>query len=286
MINSFQIQNPEFDKQFLLALACLKSKDLSTYDEKVKSFNDIDKPGTSESAEAKETGKKKSKKEKPLSLRDYERKIILERDGRFSSSEDEDDARQKAKSEMPTYVEEQKELRDGFKHALKDENEDEDDLLKIRQKTEDEKNKVLSIIIFLIISHMCMYVYIIVYNYYCFIQEEESYKEWLKGQEVEIDSKDKEILKPLRDFWSDPNLDSNEKFLRDYILNNKYMDKESHGVDLEYNQVIHDSDENLSEDEKTIQKQEEFEHKYNFRFEEPDQEFIKRYRSSYLINKL
>lgn len=169
MINSFQIQNPEFDKQFLLALACLKSKDLSTYDEKVKSFNDIDKPGTSESAEAKETGKKKSKKEKPLSLRDYERKIILERDGRFSSSEDEDDARQKAKSEMPTYVEEQNELRDSFKHALKDGNEDEDDLLKIRQKTEDEKNKVLSIIIFLIISHMCMYVYIIVYNYYCIL---------------------------------------------------------------------------------------------------------------------
>jgi len=106
----------------------------------------------------------------------------------------------------------------------------------------------------------------------------------LKGQEVEIDPKDKEILKPLRDFWSDPNLDLNEKFLRDYILNNKYVDKESY--DLEYNQVIHDSDENLSEDEKTIQKQEEFEHKYNFRFEEPDQEFIKRFVfNSYLMNK-
>jgi len=97
----------------------------------------------------------------------------------------------------------------------------------------------------------------------------------LKGQEVEIDPKDKEILKPLRDFWSDPNLDLNEKFLRDYILYNKHVDKESY--DLEYNQVIHDSDENLSEDEKTIQKQEEFERKYNFRFEEPDQEFIKRF---------
>jgi len=106
----------------------------------------------------------------------------------------------------------------------------------------------------------------------------------LKGQEVEIDPRDKEILKPLRDFWSDPNLDLNEKFLRDYILNNKYVDKESY--DLEYNQVIHDSDENLSEDEKTIQKQEEFERKYNFRFEEPDQEFIKRFVFNfYLMNK-
>lgn len=105
----------------------------------------------------------------------------------------------------------------------------------------------------------------------------------MKGQEVEIDPKDKKTLKPLRDFWSDPNLDPDEKFLRDYILNNKYMDKESYDADLEYNQVIHDSDENLSEDENTILKQEEFEHKYNFRFEEPDQEFIKRYE--FLLNE-
>jgi len=99
----------------------------------------------------------------------------------------------------------------------------------------------------------------------------------LKGQEVKIDPKDEEVLKPLREFWTDPNLDANEKFLRDYILNNKYANKEFYDTDLEYNQIIHDSDENLSEDEKTIEKQEEFEHKYNFRFEEPDQEFIKRY---------
>lgn len=105
----------------------------------------------------------------------------------------------------------------------------------------------------------------------------------MKGQEVEIDSKDKEMLKPLRDFWLDPSLDPNEKFLRDYVLNNKYMDKDSYEGDLEYNHVIHDSDENLSEDEKTIQKQEEFEHKYNFRFEEPDQEFIKKYE--FLLNE-
>lgn len=240
------IHNPQFDKEFLITLACLKSEDPRIYDEKVKFFSDNIKPGTSEDPEA---NKQKKKKEKALYLRDYERKIIMERDGRFSSSEDEDDARQKTKSKMLTYVEEQEQLKDSFKHVLKDENEDEDtDFLKIKQKTDDEKYK-----------------------------EEESYKEWLKGQEVKLDPKDEEILKPLRDIWTDPNLDSNEKFLRDYVLNNKYMNKESYNTDLEYNQMIHDSDENLSEDEKTIQKQEEFERKYNFRFEEPDQEFIKRY---------
>ncbi|KAL6267766.1 hypothetical protein P5V15_000835 [Pogonomyrmex californicus] len=238
--------DPQFDKEFLITMACLKSEDPSIY-KKVKFFND-GKHETLENIEAKKKDKK-SKKEKPISLRDYERKMILERDGRFSSSEDEDNTRQKILSKTPTYMEEQKHLRDSFKHALKNEDEDEEnDFLKIKHKTEDEKHK-----------------------------EEESYKEWLRGQEVEIDSDDKEMLKPLRDFWSNPNLDSNEKFLRDYILNNKHMDKELNDVDLEYNQVIHDSDENLSEDEKTILKQEEFERKYNFRFEEPDQEFIKRY---------
>lgn len=110
-----------------------------------------------------------------------------------------------------------------------------------------------------------------------FIQEEELYKEWLKGQKTEVDLQEQEELRPLRDFWTDPNLDANEKFLRDYILNNKYIDKESSNIDLDYEQIVHDSDENLSEDERNIQKQEEFEHKYNFRFEEPDSEFIKRY---------
>merc|ERR1712025_1190255 len=68
-----------------------------------------------------------------------------------------------------------------------------------------------------------------------------------------------------------------EKFLKDYLLNKRYLDKDSDDYVPSYDDIVHDSDEDLSEDEKNVVKQEEFEYKFNFRFEEPDEEFIKRY---------
>ncbi|KAI4489497.1 hypothetical protein M0802_011032 [Mischocyttarus mexicanus] len=233
--------NEKFDKEFYRALACLKKKDPLIYDKKITFFNNVE----DEVDEADQNGEqKKKKKDKAMFLRDYERKIITEREGKYSDSEDEIQAEQK---KGPTYSEEQRLLKESFKKALNDEDEDEE-LLKPKEKSQTEKQ-----------------------------QEEETYKEWLKGQQINIDPKEEEELKPLRDFWNDPKLNSNEKFLRDYVLNNKFLNQESSVKDLSYNEMIHDSDENLSEDENQINKQEEFEYKYNFRFEEPDQEFIKRY---------
>ncbi|XP_032674778.1 protein KRI1 homolog isoform X2 [Odontomachus brunneus] len=242
------IENLQFDREFYKTLACLKKKDPCIYDKDVKFFNNIDTSGTREHVET-ENRKEKKLKEKAIFLRDYERKIVMERNGMFSGSEGEDNTEENTK--VHTYTKEQQEMKDSFKHALKEESEDTDedaDFLKIKQKTEDDKQ-----------------------------EEENLYKKWLKGQKLEIDTQEQEELQPLRDFWTDPNLDTKEKFLRDYILNNKYIDKEFSDVELDYDQIVHDSDNNLSEDEKNIEKQEEFEHKYNFRFEEPDQEFIKRY---------
>merc|ERR1712083_441685 len=71
--------------------------------------------------------------------------------------------------------------------------------------------------------------------------------------------------------------DEGEKFLKDYLLNKRYKENEKDDYVPSYDEVVHDSDDNLSEDEKNVEKQEEFEHKFNFRFEEPDDEFIKRY---------
>jgi len=131
----------------------LKNEDPCIYDEKTKFFSDVTKPGTSKDIEPGEK-EKKPKKEKSLFLRDYERKIMTERDGQYSSSEDEDNTKQKAKSVTITYTEEQKQIKDSFKHALKDDDDDEDtDFLKIKEKTDEEKHKV-RLIIFFILSYI------------------------------------------------------------------------------------------------------------------------------------
>lgn len=52
---------------------------------------------------------------------------------------------------------------------------------------------------------------------------ESEHIKWLAGQTEDLqDNEIKTELKPLKDFWNDPKLDSGEKFLRDYVLNKRF----------------------------------------------------------------
>lgn len=223
----------EIEKDFFATLASLKEKDPKLYDGKTEFFKD-----------SKNVKTNKSSKEDKVTIGDIERQVMLEKGGKFDELEDD---KLRTGGDF-TYNEEMQSIKDSFKHAINDEEAD-DDILTKRNKSEKESE-----------------------------EEAESYKAWLAGQKSEVeDTVIENKMKGLRDFWNKDDLDEGEKFLKDYLLNKRYKEKDNDDYVPSYDEIVHDSDEDLSEDEKNVTKQEEFEHKFNFRFEEPDEEFIKRY---------
>jgi len=225
----------EIEKDFFATLASLKKKDPKLYDGKTEFFNQ------SKSVKGNTT---RSSKDEKVTIGDIERKVMLEKGGKFDELED-DNLRNDGDL---TYNEEMKSIKESFKNAMNDEEAD-DDILTKRTKSEKETQ-----------------------------EEAESYKAWLAGQKSEVgDSVIEDKMKGLRDFWNKDDLEEGEKFLKDYLLNKRYKENDDDEYVPSYDEIVHDSDDDLSEDEKNVKKQEEFEHKFNFRFEEPDEEFIKRY---------
>lgn len=237
-------EDPEFDEEFFKTLASLKSKDPKIYAKDTQFFQ-----GTTSKLENRET----KKKNKIFTVKDLERKVILENDGEFV---DDDDAAgpsgQRAAS--PSLAEKERALKRELANVANANSDDEGDgegwggLFKKRSKSNDEE-----------------------------VQEEKQYAQWLAGQEKKIKEEDQEVLKGLKSYWNNPKLSKDDKFLRDYILKAKY--KENTKRIPTCDEVLGDiqDEAQLSEDERDIEQQEEFEKKYNFRFEEPDQEFIKSY---------
>jgi len=223
---------PDKERDFFRTLSSLVSKDPSIYDSSKQFFN--------RDKEEQLVKKKKTPKEESITLRDYERKVLLDQ------LDDEED-NTATTSSARTYHEEQAMNKEDLKNLIPDSDSDTEDVLTARKKTKQEQEK-----------------------------EDVEFKEWLKGKKDNVDEDTKSRLKPLKDFWSNPKLDENEKFLKDFILNERYKEKEDDYIPT-YDEIVHDSDGGLSEDEKTLEQQAEFEHKFNFRFEEPDAEYIKKY---------
>lgn len=234
-----ELVNPEFDKEFFKTLAYLKNKDPKKYTNIPKFFEN--------SKTVEETVRDKQKtKSKSISIKDYERKLLLEKNGLYED-EEENNLNVDYRAESPTYVEEQEKLREDFKRVLHDSSESETEeadgwgkIFKKRSKTKEEEEK-----------------------------EENDYLKWLAGQNDDI-GEDAAKLKPLKEYWNNKKLAKDEMFLKDYLLNKRYLGRD--GVPT-YDEIVG----GISEDDEEFDKQEEFEYQYNFRYEEPDTDFTKRY---------
>ncbi|XP_067170776.1 protein KRI1 homolog [Apteryx mantelli] len=255
--------DPRLERDFYRTLALLKTKDPRIY-QKDATFYSQEDSSTESDAEQWE------RLEKPMYLKDYERKVMLEKEGKYVDEEDEEDeeaaARRRKKVASKSYVEEQRELKESFRAFVADSEEEEEEedgdkggsaLLRRRSRTAEEKAR-----------------------------EEEDYIRWLKGQ-GDVAEEPLRDLAPLRRYWNDPALEPGERFLRDYVLNQGYREEEEEEEEEEDGEggpgasaARPDLADSSDEGELFLAKQEAFERRYNFRFEEPDAQQVRTYPRS------
>ncbi|XP_068779010.1 protein KRI1 homolog isoform X2 [Struthio camelus] len=258
--------DPRLERDFYRTLALLKTKDPRIYQKDATFYSQDDSSAESDAG-------RRERPEKPMYLKDYERKVMLEKEGKYVDEEDEEDeeaaARRRKETASKSYVEEQRELKESFRAFVADSEEEEEEdggeggsaLLRRRSRTAEEKAR-----------------------------EEEDYIRWLKGQ-GDVPEEPLQDLVPLQRYWNDPALDPGERFLRDYVLNQGYRDEdeeeEEEGDEEEDGEEGEGCpgasparlrlDDSSDEGELFLAKQEAFERRYNFRFEEPDAQQVRTY---------
>ena len=124
-------ENPNFSKKstkgFLRALKALKGNDPKIYKENCKFYS-------SESE-----NEDNSKKSKPMTLKDYDKNVILEKEGQIDEEAEE---LKVLENQGKSFMQEQKELKESFKKlADEEESEGEEIFTRVAKKQKKEKRK-------------------------------------------------------------------------------------------------------------------------------------------------
>jgi len=216
---------PQLDLDIIKTISMIRKKDSRIYKPDFNAFQEDDKPDDQED--------EKKKKEKPVRYKDMVRKEALKRAEKDSVSGDE--SSEEDEPVKGTYVESQKQLKKAFQAAVSDEEDEEDNILTLKKKTAEETKR-----------------------------ENEEFKHYLK----ELEEEDKKVatrnskqdIDLMESMFREPPKDENETFLRKFILNRGWVNKD--GQDN-----FEDGEE--EDDFDAVEEADEYEAKYNFRFEEP-----------------
>ncbi|KAH8738724.1 hypothetical protein FG386_000515 [Cryptosporidium ryanae] len=194
-----------------------------------------------------------SKKVKPMTYKDYEREILLSSqkgDNKLSGDESETELEGSRGSKLKKigYDKEQEELKRAFIEASNkyenDSEEGDSETFVRKEKTVEELE-----------------------------EEERTFKAFLSSN---LNNVNGDPMESLNRYWGpEEDLNDNERFLRNYILNQEWKEAKGNSRinDAEANScsVTLDLDEiNEEEDEKHLELSNEFESIYNFRYEEPN----------------
>ncbi|OBZ85631.1 Protein KRI1 [Choanephora cucurbitarum] len=198
-----RLLTPAMDSDILRTIAAIRAKDPRVYEQSHHL--------------------KKEPKEKKITLKDYERDILLEHGG-FVEQED---------KPILTHRQEQDQLKNAFKAALKDDDDDseeEDGFLTKKSKSKQELEA-----------------------------EENDYRNFLL-QQMKKDEHTKETFEEWSNYKNNPQVNEEDAFLMDYVLNRGWVDK---GEDSTKTEAL-----DKETEEEFLDDVDRFESKYNYRFEE------------------
>ncbi|KAK3819585.1 MAG: KRI1-like family C-terminal-domain-containing protein, partial [Benniella sp.] len=237
-----ELITPALDGQIMKTIGLIRSKDPSIYE----ATNHFFIPSEMEAARQQWKEKQiEEKKNKPMHLKDYHQKVLMEDGGLVN--EDAELSKIKDESEM-THVEQQEYLKKEMKNAFLgggDDDDDDDSFFTQRAKTKEEE-----------------------------AAEEEDYKRFLM-ESMGRSKSGNNAFKDWREYKNAPQMDKDEAFLMDYILNRGWIDKSQQKKTPHYKEIVREDDlDELEKSEDELDAAEEFESKYNFRFEDAQGESL------------